>query len=174
MHRPRPGEKEGLWTERGDLRGFPRDFCGLGTEETPPQGACHVYTARYPPLAVGDNLAPTHPPSASVCFLEPGTRLAVRGGGGVTPEGTPVLEPGTTRRLESARWQRTGGRTGRRTLRGRLFGGRREMGLHGPSPLTRGKPRLQKLDALAGRSFQSGWRCLMPTHLALLEPSESA
>lgn len=44
------------------------------------------------------------------------------------------------------------------------------MGLHGPSPLTRGKPRLQKLDALAGRSFQSGWRCVMPTHLALLEP----
>lgn len=43
-------------------------------------------------------------------------------------------------------------------------------GLHGPSPLTRGKPRLQNLDALAGRSSQSGWRCLKPTHLALLKP----
>lgn len=94
LHRPRPGENEGLWTERGDLRGFPRDFGGLGTGETPPQGSCHVYTARYPPLAVGDSLAPTHPPSASVCFLEPGTRLAVRGVGMSRPRGPPSWNPG--------------------------------------------------------------------------------
>lgn len=56
------------------LEGFRETLRAIATAETPPRGSCHVSTARYLPLGVGDSLA-----RAAVGFLEPETRLAVWG-----------------------------------------------------------------------------------------------
>lgn len=153
-----PARREERTVDGGGVarEGFRGTLGGMGTEETPPRGSCHVSTARYPPLGVGDSLAPARPPSASVRFLEPGTGLAVWEGGGFEPEGSPVLDPRATRRLESARWQRTGGRTGRRTLRGRLFGGEEGDGAPRPFPLNSGKTAIAEVGR-ACRPFFPEW-----------------
>lgn len=170
LHRPRPGAKEGLWTKAGGPRAFPRDPRRDGDGGDAASRLLPRFHRALPSAQGGRQPCAYPPPIRVRAFSGAGDPACCLRGGRVASEGSPVLESGATRRLESTRWPRTGGRTGRRTLRGRLFGGRRGMGLLGPSPLTRGKPRLQKLDALAGRSSQSGWRCLMPTHLALLKP----
>lgn len=130
LHRPCSARRKDCGPRGAAREGFRTTLGGMGTEETPPRGSCHVSTARYPPLGVGDSLAPSHHPSASVRFPKPGTRLAVRG---VAPEGSAVLEPRAPRRLEPGRRPRTAGRTGRRTPR-RCLRGRWGMGLQGPSP----------------------------------------
>lgn len=82
-----------------------------------------------------------------------------RGWREVAPEGSRVLEPGPPK---------AGTCSGAADPAG-LFAGEEGNGALGPAPLTREKPRLQKLDALAGGSSRSGWIRGVPPHLALLK-----
>lgn len=77
----------------------------------------------------------------------------------VAPEGSRVLEPGPPK----------AGNCPGAADPARLLAGEEGNGARGPAPLTREKPRLQKLDALAGGSSRSGWRRGVPPHLALLK-----
>ena len=143
------------WGLKGEvLEGFRETLRGIATAETPPRGSCHVSTARYLPLGVGDSLA-----RAAVGFLEPETWLAVWGWTEVVPEGSRVLEP----------WPPKAGTCPGAADPARLLAGEEGNGARGPAPLTPEKPRLQKLDALAGGSSRSGWRRGVPPHLALLK-----
>lgn len=149
-----PARRKGWELKGAVLEGFRETLRGIATAETPPRGSCHVSTARYLPLGVGDSL-----PRAAVGFLDPETRLAVSGWREVAPEGSRVLEPGPPK----------AGTCPGATDPARLFAGEEGNGVRGPAPLTRENPRLQKLDALAGGSSRSGWIRGVPPHLALLK-----
>ena len=84
-----PARRKGWELKGAVLEGFRETLRGIATAETPPRGSCHVSTARYLPLGVGDSL-----PRAAVGFLDLETRLAVSGWREVAPEGSRVLEPG--------------------------------------------------------------------------------
>ena len=143
-----PARRKG-WGRRGAAReGFRGTLSGIATEESLPRGSCHVFTARYLLLAVGDSPAPSHAPSpsASVGFLEPGIRLAVWGGGGGS-------------RLRGARASNPGlpeaGACPGAAEPARLFAGGREGG-SGRCPLNSGKPAIAEVGR-AGRPFFQEW-----------------
>lgn len=167
LHRVRLGAREGLGAPGADREDFRGTLGGIGTEGTPPRGFCHVSTARYLLLRGGrqPSIFPATPLPRPCVFWNWDPASCLR----VAREGWPVLEPGPP-----GDWTLPGGGkpAGKQWASpAQLSGGRKGMGPRGPSPRIRGKPRLQKLDALAGRSLRSGRRRLMPTHLALLEPA---
>lgn len=155
LHRPCSARRKDCGPRGAAQEGFRATLGGMGTEETPPRGSCHVSTAPYPPLGVGDSLAPRHhPPSASVRLPEPGTRLAVRG---VAPEGSPVLEPRAAQRQEPGRGAAVRRANGK-THPARLFWGGEGNGAPGPFPPPRnsGKTAIAEVGR-ARRPFFPEW-----------------
>lgn len=157
LHRVGRGARAGLGAAGADREDFRGTLGGIGTEGTP-RRVTFCFGAGDSPAS---SLAP--PPLFRVrAFSGPGNPASWPR---VAREGRRVLELGP-----SGDWTLPGGAANPRASSGRPLrgsgGGRKGMGPRGPSPRIRGKPRLQKLDALAGRSLRSGRRSSMRTPLA--------
>lgn len=150
LHRPCSARRKDCGPRGAAREGFRTTLGGLGTEETPPRGSCHVSTARYPPLGVGDSLAPSHHPSTLFPSRGPGLLS-----GGSRLRGALSWNPGPP-----GGWNLAGGRgpPGERedAPREAVCGGGGEWGSRALPPLNSGKTAIAEVGR-ARRPFFPEW-----------------